>query len=75
METTKITKRHENQKVAGMAGLTFWVREAIAPTLLFLVIFGAFRGFYFGIQVERSPRKKKKHSFIQVELVSGWQRC
>jgi hypothetical protein len=46
----KSRKGTKNQWIAGIDLLISRVSEVIAPTLLFLVIFGAFRGFYFEIQ-------------------------
>jgi len=68
METTKITKRHENQWLAGIDPLTSQVSGSIGPTLLFLVIFGAFRGFYFGIYADRSNRCQAAVLFTMVKM-------
>jgi len=49
MEPLKSRKGTKNQGFAVNDILTSRVSESISPTLLFLVIFGAFRGFHFGI--------------------------
>jgi len=52
MEPLKSRKGTKNQGLAVNDILPSRVSESISPTLLFLVIFGAFRGFHFGIWVE-----------------------